>query len=178
MQPHTRGERRVTRRGLKRAGSVVMFAGMVLLPLACGSEGSSSPGDTSSTPVITATIPETTTTTTTMAVSTATAPLVSVPTTCAEVDAWLTRLSPSDRALLGKAPLLLVRRIATGTDSWQILSMIDVTGQFDPELTVTYDWSPETGMSDPVMVVWGDNTFIDDPNAETVLMMRCMNTVN
>ena len=43
-------------------------------------------------------------------------------------------------------------------DTWQILSMIDVTGQFDPELTVTYDWSPDDRDVDPVMVVRGDNT--------------------
>jgi len=73
--------------------------------------------------------------------------------------------------------MLFVRRVAGGEDLWQILSMTDVTGQLDPQLTVTYDWSPTSGLGGPVMVVWGDNSFMDDPNAQTVLMMRCVNTV-
>jgi hypothetical protein len=142
-----------------------------LLGVACGSDGSETVSDTSSVPLTTETTVATTSTTTAV---TSLAPASAVPTTCAEVDTFVAALSPSDRAMLSSAPILIVRHGPTGGDTWQIWSMTDVTGQMNPELTVYYDWSPATGLSDPVMIPFGQDTFADDPNAQTLLMLRCM----
>lgn len=165
MTPLIGGHACINHRRATRAGLPLVFAAALAFPaIGCGSGGSTSAGDTT-------TVPETTTTT---AMVTTTGAPGTVKPTCAEVDAWLAQLPASDRALLSKSPMLMVRHGPSGGDTWQILSFTDVTGQLDPQLTVTYDWSPSTGLSDPVMVAFGDDSFLNDPNAQTVLMMQCM----
>jgi len=160
--------KRIVRRPILRG---VALASMLLITAACGSSKSSSDQSTTSGSTPTS-IP------TTEAVSTTkSTPLsTSARPTCAEVDAMIATMSTTDRALLSKADFMYVGRGPSGGNTWRIYTQVDVTkARPTPEIAVYYDWSPASGLSDPVIVKSFDEreALVDVATLQTVTGMQC-----
>jgi len=154
---------------------VAPVAAFVLLAGACGSSGT----ETTTASTVSPSSVETTTTTapptTTTATAVAPAPSGAKP-TCAEVDAFIAQLSPSDRAMLARAEFMYVGRGPSGGDTWRVYTQVDVTKPaLTPEIAVYYDWSPATGLSSPVVVTSfaERDALVDLGTVNVVVGMQC-----
>jgi hypothetical protein len=135
---------------------------------ACGSTASDEGSSTTASSVVT-------TVTSVQPSTTTSAPTGSRP-TCAEVDAFLAQLSPSDRAMLARADFMYVGRGPTGGDTWRIYTQVDVTQPvLKPEIAVYYDWSPESGLSAPTVITSFEEreALVDLDTVQVVAGMTC-----